>query len=96
MKTTHIDESDARRPDGEATEPWRAKLERMLRPIRRACAFRGAEAPFSALEGAGGHPPADIVERILPDVAAAPIAAGPDQLFTFRVRDAFGQLLTGE
>src|SRR5258706_3775336 len=99
MKTTHIDELMHAVLDGEATEPQARELERLLAadPVARA-RFEELKRLFAALEGVPeATPPADIVERILAR-ASLPKTHRPDpgQLFAFsRVRDAFGQLLTG-
>ncbi|HSW84412.1 MAG TPA: hypothetical protein VLH12_13095, partial [Usitatibacter sp.] len=99
MKTTHIDELMHAVLDGEATEPQARELERVVAadPAARA-RFEELKRLFSALEGVPeATPPADIVERILARTSLPrPQRPDPDQLFTFsRVRDAFGQLLTG-
>ena len=99
MKTTHIDELMHAVLDGEATEPQARELERVLAvdPAARA-RFEELKRLFSALEGVPeATPPADIIERILTRTSLPrPSRPDPDQLFTFsRVRDAFGQLLTG-
>src|SRR4051794_37926293 len=99
MPATHIDELMHAVLDGEASEPQARELERALSgdPVARA-RFEELKRLFSALEGVPeATPPADIVERILartPLPGSAP--SGQDQPFGFsRVRDAFGQLLTG-
>ena len=99
MQTTHIDELMHAVLDGEASEPQARELERHLAIDSKSRArFEELKRLFGALEGVPeATPPADIVERIL---ARASLARrgdpGPDQLFGFsRVRDAFGQLLTG-
>jgi len=99
MKTTQIDELMHAVLDGEATEPQARELERVLAvdPAARA-RFEELKRLFSALEGVPeATPPADIIERILTRTSLPrPSRPDPDQLFTFsRVRDAFGQLLTG-
>ena len=99
MKTTHIDELMHAVLDGEASEPQARELERALAADPAAKArFEELKRLFMALEGVPeATPPADIVERILARTRVPPPPhSGPDQLFGIsRVREAFGQLLTG-
>jgi hypothetical protein len=99
MENTHIHALMHAVLDGEASEPQARELERALAadPAARA-RFEELKRLFVALEGVPeATPPADIVERILARTALARTThSSPDQLFGFsRVRDAFGQLLTG-
>ncbi|MBC8024320.1 MAG: hypothetical protein H7Y14_14440, partial [Burkholderiales bacterium] len=99
METTHIDELMHAVLDGEASEPQARELERALAADPGARArFDELKRLFEALEGVPeATPPAAIVERILSRTAVPASGTGSnDQLFGFsRVRDAFGQLLTG-
>ena len=85
--------------DGEATEPETRELERLLAADATARArFEELKRLFNALEGVPeATPPAAIVERILAQTRMpAARQAERDQLSGFsRVRDAFGQLLSG-
>src|SRR5436190_11671181 len=99
MKTTPIDQLMHAVLDGEASEPQARELERALAadPLARA-RFEELKRLFSALEGVPeATPPADIVERILARTSLpGPTQSSQEQPFGIsRVRDAFGQLLTG-
>src|SRR5258708_1700779 len=99
MTTHDIDELMHAVLDGEANEPQSRELERALAadPAARA-RFEELKRLFSALEGVPeATPPAQIVERILAR-AALPGARDTKQGQPFgfsRVREAFGQFLTG-
>ena len=99
MENTRIHELMHAVLDGEASEPQARELEHALAadPAARA-RFEELKRLFGALEGVPeATPPADIVERILARTALPRVPEStPDQLFGLsRVRDAFGQLLTG-
>src|SRR5689334_15623545 len=99
MTSTHTEELMHAVLDGEASERETRELERLLAADPNARArFEELKRLFNALEGVPeATPPAAIVERILAQARLpAEGQAERDQLSGFsRVRESFGQLLTG-